>query len=496
MNGSAPLLLAAAACVAGPLFGVAAIRLRGEERNPRWPAVGGVAVALAAAGTLAWLWHAGSGRPVAYGPSLAGGSLVFVDGLTALLLPFVAAVQLAIVLMAPRRALSREAVTRLLVGAALTTALLATAHPVALVGLWAATLLPTWLSTRATPGGGPTARVYAIAMTLGLVCVASGTTLLVVDPPWLPGGGGVGVAGGWLVAVAVMIRKGIVPFHSWYPALFAGAPMSTALAATMPQVGSYTAVRLLVGHADGVPTELVALSIAAVVTAVYGAALAVVQRDARGLVGMLAMSQSAMVLAGLAGTLPMELCGALAVWVSSGLALTGIGLVIWALESRAGPIAIDTLQGRFADAPALAAFLLLFGLASLGFPGTLSFVADDLIISGSLDERLFSGLLVLVATVFAGIAVIRGWFRIFGGAVTVDATRHAILRRERIALSAVLAILVGLGLCPGPFVRSLDRIAGTLLAARTAADDPAAGPGLAPDVDLESDSGTHRGTDP
>jgi NADH-quinone oxidoreductase subunit M len=220
------------------------------------------------------------------------------------------------------------------------------------------------------------------------------------------------------------------------------------------------------------------------------------QRDARGLVGMLAMSQSAMVLAGIAGTLPMELCGALAVWISSGLALTGIGLVIWALESRAGPIAIDTLQGRFADAPALAAFLLLFGLASPGFPGTLSFVADDLIISGSLDERLFSGLLVLLATVFAGIAVIRGWFRVFGGPVTVDAPRHAILRRERIALSAILAILVGLGLHPGPFVRSLDRIAGTLLAARTADDDPAAGPGFAPDVASESDSGTHRGTEP
>ena len=60
------------------------------------------------------------------------------------------------------------------------------------------------------------------------------------------------------------------------------------------------------------------------------------------------------VLAGLAGTLPMELAGAFCVWVSSGLALTGIGLVAWALESRAGPIPLDTPQGRFWDAPALA----------------------------------------------------------------------------------------------------------------------------------------------
>ena len=67
------------------------------------------------------------------------------------------------------------------------------------------------------------------------------------------------MAGGWLVAVAVMIRKGIVPFHSWYPALFSAAPFSAALTATMPQVASYTAIQLLVGHADGVAPELVVL---------------------------------------------------------------------------------------------------------------------------------------------------------------------------------------------------------------------------------------------
>jgi NADH-quinone oxidoreductase subunit M len=266
-----------------------------------------------------------------------------------------------------------------------------------------------------------------------------------------------------------MIRKGIVPFHSWYPAVFTAAPMSAALAATMPQVASYTAVRLLIGHVDhpeGVAAELVVLSQLALVTATYGAALAIVQRDLRSLVGTLAMSQSAMVLAGLAGTLPMELNGAFCVWISSGLSLTGIGLVSWALERRAGPIRLDTPQGRFWDAPALAAFFLLFGLAGIGLPGTLSFVADDLMIAGTLDDHVHAGLLVILTTVFAAIAVVRGWFRVFGGPVTVDAPRHAILPRERIALTGLLVILFGLGLYPGPFVRSLDKVAASLLASR------------------------------
>jgi NADH-quinone oxidoreductase subunit M len=272
-----------------------------------------------------------------------------------------------------------------------------------------------------------------------------------------------GTIGGWLVAVAVMVRKGIVPFHSWYPALFTGATMSTALRATQPQVAAYTAVRLLVGHADGVTHELDALALLALGTAVYGGALAIAQRHLRGFIGSLAMSQSALVLAGLAGDVPMELTGAFCVWISSGLAITGIGLVTWALESRAGEIPLDALQGRFWDAPTLAAFFLLFGMASIGFPGTLSFVADDLIVSGSLEDHVGAGLMVIASTVLCGIAVMRCWFTVFGGPTTIDNARHEILGRERVSFVSLLVVLFGLGLWPAPIVRSLDRAATQIL---------------------------------
>jgi NADH-quinone oxidoreductase subunit M len=472
----ATVVAAVGVSVCAPLVAAAVLRAGGSRLEPRAVAGAALVAVLAAAAAVAWCWHASDGRTVTWGDRLAGGSLVTVDGLTALLLPFIAVVDLAILVAAPRRGLVPEGVARTLVGVASTFAMLATAHPALLVALWIVSSLSTWSAVRSTPGGRPTARVYALAIGTAVVLMAVGTALLVADPPWLRSHGTVGAVGGWLVAVAVMIRKGLVPFHSWYPALYSGGPLASALAATIPQVASYTAVRLLVGHADGVGPELVFLANAALVTAAYGAALAMVQRDARGLLGHLAMSQSAMVLAGIAATVPMELVGALAVWVSSGLALTGIGLVVWALESRAGRISIATLQGRFADAPALAGFFLLFGLASLGFPGTLSFVADDLIISGALGSQTHAGVLVILTTVCSGIAVIRGWFRIFGGPVRVDAPRHEILPRERLVFTVLLAIPVGLGLWPGPFVRSLDAVATSLLVnATTVSDQPSAG---------------------
>jgi NADH-quinone oxidoreductase subunit M len=459
-------LAAVATCVVAPIVGAVILRFTERRIDPRIVAIAAITTSLLAAVTAAAWWHLGDGAPILRGHRLAGGDLVHIDGLTALLLPYVAVVDLAIVLVAPRRAFASAGVRRLLLGAAVTFATLATAHPAALTVLWAVSIFATTTTIRSTVGGRTTARVYGRMMAVAIVCMAIGTALLVADPPWIAGSGTTGAAGGWLVALAVMIRKGLIPFHSWYPALFSGASLATALVVTMPQVATYTAARLLVGHADGVPHELVVLANAALLTAAYGAALAVVQRDVRSLVGMLAMSQSAMVFAGLSGTVPTELCGALAVWVSSGLALTGIGLVAWALESRGGTISIETLQGRFADAPALAGFFLLFGLAALGFPGTLSFVADDLIIAGSLDDHIHAGVLVILTTVFAAIAVMRGWFRVFGGPVTVDAPRHSILPRERIAFTSLLVILFSLGLWPGPFVHSLERVAESLLASR------------------------------
>ncbi len=464
------VLVAAVFAIGLPLLSSLALSLGGLSAHRRKVALlasGGSALAALAA---AVGWYVGSGLAVTLGPQLGGGRLVQIDGLSALLLPFVAVLQLAIIATAPQRDFSTKAAARLLFGGALTSMFFVTAHPLAILVLWGATVWPTWSALRETPEGRPTARVFGGAMLAAFACLAIGVLLLLRDPPWVPGSGVTGDIGGWLVALSVVIRKGIVPFHSWYPLLFANGPMSSALMATMPQVASYTAIRLLVGHADGVASELVVLSQLALITTAYGAALAMVQRSLRGLIGMLAMSQSAMVLAGLAGTLPMGLNGALCMWVSSGLSLTGIGLVTWSMVSRHGPISIATPQGLFRDAPELAGWFLMFGLAGLGFPGTLSFVADDLIVSGSLDDQLHGGLLVIAAHVFSGIALIRAWFHVFGGPDRMPGRGHPVLPRERMTMTPLVCLLLLLGLYPAPLVAALERTAASLLgqAARSA----------------------------
>jgi hypothetical protein len=205
-----PLVAALTAAIAAPLAAALHVGRGGSQAGPRTPAIVSLLVSLVASLTITRAWMSGPEVTLELGQRLGGGYLVHIDGLTAVLLPFVALVELAIVMVAPKRFLDGPATVRILLGAATTLALFATSHPLVLIVAWVVTALPTWSSTRATPGGQIAARVYAIIMTIAVACMTVGTLMMIADPPWEAGGGAVGASGGWLVALAVL-EDGLAP---------------------------------------------------------------------------------------------------------------------------------------------------------------------------------------------------------------------------------------------------------------------------------------------
>jgi hypothetical protein len=115
------ILIAAALVIGLPLLSSLVLSLGGLSAHRRKVALlasGGSALAALAA---AVGWYVGSGLAVTLGPQLGGGRLVQIDGLSVLLLPFVAVLQLAIIATAPQRDFSTKAAARLLFGGALTS---------------------------------------------------------------------------------------------------------------------------------------------------------------------------------------------------------------------------------------------------------------------------------------------------------------------------------------------------------------------------------------
>ncbi len=452
-------------------------------------AIGAASVSLAATVALLGVWWTlgppGGALPVTAGPVWLGYATLRIDELSALVLPLGALVLWAVLAVAPRSCAGPATLGRTLLGGAAALALFSTDHPALLAVLWVAAVLPAGLDLAGRPETRPAARVFRAYMVPGALAFAAGAVVLLVAPPTAAP-----VALG-LVLVGVMVRKGVVPLHSWFPDVFARGSLGPVLALTMPHAGAYAVMRLVVPNvAAADPLELRLLALLALVTAVWGAALGLVQQDPRRALGHLTLSQSALVLAGLTGTAPAALAGGLTMWLSSGLALTGLGLTLCALEARTGPLGLTTFSGHYRETPLLAGLFLIFGLASVGLPGTLGFVSTDLLVSGALGADLRVGILLLLATTLNGVSVLRAFFLLFGGPppagedrrrVTIarGTTRRDLVPRERLVLSVLLLLLVLGGLFPGAVVRSRATAAATATGAPTAAIAAAAAVGPA-----------------
>ena len=217
-----------------------------------------------------------------------------------------------------------------------------------------------------------------------------------------------------LLLVAVLVRCGAVPLHTWLASLFARGAFSASLLFATPMTGVYAAVRLVLPIAPD--WVLHSLSLLSLVTAAYAAGMAVVQhRDARRFFAFLFLSNASLVLVGLELRTSISLTGTLALWASAALALSGLGFTLRAVEARLGKMPLDRFVGLYEHSPGLAVGFLLTGLASVGFPFTLGYVAADLLVEGAIETNLALGIVVVLAAAVNGIAIVRAYLLLFTG---------------------------------------------------------------------------------
>jgi NADH-quinone oxidoreductase subunit M len=381
----------------------------------------------------------------------SGEALVRIDVLSAALLPLAAGLWLLTVAVTPRAALDRSGLRRTALATLLSAATFLTESALVLLVLSAASVW-MFLSALADPAHRHQRRVVAVYLGFSTLLFAIGVALLVG-----PGGenSAIETTAMWLIVIAALARKGIVPFHAWLPEVFDHGRLGPAILFNAPQVGAYLTVVLIVPRAS--PGMLRVIALLALATAVYGAALALVQTSARRACGYLFMSQSALVMAGLDCTSATALAGGLIVWLSAGLGFAGLARSVLVLEARRGRLDLTTFHGGYDRMPLLAASFLCMGLACTGFPGTLGFVGQELLVNGAVDTFPVMGFAVVVASALTGLAVLRMYFSLFCGRSEPRAhpgLRLGLTRREAWTFVALVLVLIGLGIWPRALVDS------------------------------------------
>lgn len=368
-----------------------------------------------------------------------------IDELSAPLLPLAALVCFVTVLSTARTKAGRFSYSLTLASESVLLATLSCRASWTLVLLLIVAAVPPWIEMRRR---GQNTRVFVAHMGCFAVLLVAGHASL----RWGSAGGVPMLVPAVLLTAAALLRSGIVPVHCWITDLFSKATFATSILFVTPLTGAYAVIRLVLPIAPSWALNLIA--VLSLVTAVYAAAMATVQTESRRFFCYIFLSHASLVLVGLELVTPIGLTGALAVWLSVGLSLTGFGLTLRCIEARIGQVSLDRYHGLQEQTPALAGFFLLTGLASIGFPGTIGFIAMELLVEGAVEVYPMIGTAVVLASALNGIAILSAYFRIFTGCRHSTTISLSARFPEKVAVLILSALILGGGLYPQPGIAS------------------------------------------
>lgn len=473
-----PLLSLGAAL---PLAAAGAVRLRKDAVGARSIAVG--AAAVSALLSLEALREAMAAGFEGMTDPLA--SWLLVDGLSAAPLALFTAVVLGVLLLLPKRDASSQNLSSILLLLGSTIAAYTAGNLLLLLAAWVVSSAPILLSQPDRNSHGAHAHSSLLpAIMLGASCVALAIGVGLIawgrmqssSAPFAvsgaPSAGGV-----WAFAflmLAVLLRKGVFPFHSWVLTAFKRGPLLPTALLINAHLGVYLVARVAIPtFPDIAGAALSIVSDLALLTAIYAAVVALAERDPRRLIGLLVVSQASFILAGLETATPEGAAGGLIYWMVVTVATTSLVAIYRLLEVRVGrPISGEDFLGLANHFPRLAVFFLASGLALVGLPGTLGFCADELLLHGALESHPQLGLALPLATALNAFHIFRLFSRLFLGSrglalQGVPDARPA----ERWVLTFGLLFLIGGGLFPAHVLHLRLDAAETIASTATAAND-------------------------
>ena len=260
------------------------------------------------------------------------------------------------------------------------------------------------------------------------------------------------------------VLAGIWPFHTWAPTGHVAAPtaVSMLLAGVVMKLGSYSALRVaMVLFPQGLEQWRMAIAVLAAIGILYGALVALAQRDLKFVVGYSSISHMGFVLLGLATLNTIGLSGAVFQMFSHGI----IGGLLFAIVGR---ILYDRTHTRDIAAlgamplartlPFACAVFVIASVASMGLPGFSGFIGEFTILGAAWTAfpviLIPAGLGVVVTVGFTLSAMQRTFFAARGddtlpGAAPVPEVHlDPVTLPERIGAMILVAVTLGVGLYP------------------------------------------------
>lgn len=189
--------------------------------------------------------------------------------------------------------------------------------------------------------------------------------------------------------VAFGVKLPIFPLHSWMLKVHVQAPPAIVMlhSGVLLKIGAYGLIRFGMGiFPEEFKSLAVLIVILGVINLLYGAFLALVQKDFKMVLAYSSISHMGIVLMGLGAMNEAGVQGAIFQVVSHGLISALLFFLVGVMYERVHTSMIDRLGGMAKALPLTAGFLLATGMASLGLPGMSGFVSEFMVFLGLFDE--------------------------------------------------------------------------------------------------------------
>ena len=263
------------------------------------------------------------------------------------------------------------------------------------------------------------------------------------------------IAGYLLIFAALGFKIGAVPFHSWIPDTYQGAPTPVTAFLSIAPKGAALAILLrmfYIALATMKPAWVLALAAVSILSMTYANIVAIAQRNIKRLLAYSGIAQIGNVLIGMAAGTKMGEDAILFYLLTYLFANMGAFAVIITVGNLIGSDEIEDYSGLNRRSPLLAFAMLLFLLSLAGVPPLAGFIGKLYIFVAAIKEGLYTliavGLVNVVISMYYYLIVVKKMYI----NEPIDPTPLRVPGSMQAVLYIGLAGTLALGIYPQPVI--------------------------------------------
>ena len=254
-------------------------------------------------------------------------------------------------------------------------------------------------------------------------------------------------------ALAFAIKTPLFPFHSWLPDAYMAAPtpMLITFAGVMGKAGAYGFLRIAVPlfpEPVGWWDWRWVVPVLAVAAIIWGALMAIAQRDMKLLVAYSSVSHMGFIVLGIFSYNVQGQQGAILQMVNHGIIISALFLIVAWISDRAGTRDRSAMAGLAARMPVMAGVFIVVTLAALGLPGLNSFVGEFMTLLGAWQRAPALALFGAIGLVLAPVYMLRLFQGVMQGAPAGPAPKSDIRTAQLLLLAPLVLLMFVIGLDP------------------------------------------------